>query len=252
MKALIVLVWLCVPLTGYLLLRQDWQRYDAATRVQRADCLGRSEYLRRYSVELWRQAELVVSIEDTETRVTWQRAMQITEAEMEREGQGLRPVAPTYYPSTDATLLELDKLLTDEQAQIEDAMRRRDAYIKAGGGLLDLARDIDRARSTAQFYQRIGAQGIYLLLMEDLAQLEAQHDKRLSERNRLAQAGIDALDQARKDKDEILRRLDGLKDALAADEQGTYTQALLTRWQKFNLREEIKHIVLSQATPATR
>jgi hypothetical protein len=149
-------------------------------------------------------------------------------------------------------VVALEKLLADEQSQIEDAARRRDAYLKAGSGLVDLAREIDRARGTAQFYQRIGAQGIYLLLMEDLAQLEDQYDRQLSERNRLAQAGLYGLDQARLDRDEIMTSLDSIQDALAADEQGTYTQALQARWQKFNLREELKHLVLSQAAPAPR
>lgn len=225
------------------MLQEDRERFETTSRLQRADCSGRMELLRRYSMEMQRQAELIPQLEDPQSRQQWQRQWQDTLRLMERERQQLRLQPPTHYPTTDAKLQELEALLEHQQENTADAALKRDMFNKSTGGIYDLAQQIAYTRGIAEYYRRIGAQSIYLVIMDDLAILEDQYQRRISEINRLAAAVEAALVQARADTKQMLAQLDTVAERMAADEQLTYEQQLSQRFHAFDCREELRKLL---------
>jgi hypothetical protein len=247
-RFLLVVIWLSVPLAALLMLRQDRQRYYTQSQLQRTDCLARTDLLRRYTFAMNDHAGTVESIVDPHTRTLWQRQWQDVLDAMQREQQKLRLAAPTHYPKTDAKLLELEHQLTQQQAAIEDAALKRDMYVKSGAGMLDLAQAIANARGIAEYYRRIGAQSIYLVIMDDLAVLEEEYQKREDEMNQRSADVHDAQIQAQLDHVQLVSQLDSLAKLMAEDESLTYEQQLARRLRNFNLREELRKL-LTGPTP---
>lgn len=229
------------------MLRADYDRYQESLVAQRADCLTRANYLRTHTAALARSATRVTYIDDTDSRIEWERTWRDRVRQKDREAQQLRLDEPTHYPKTDLALLALEAQLSEVQAAIEDAARYRDMHNKAGSGLLELAQDIAHAEGVARYYKRIGAEGIYLLIMEDLAMLESRYKDRLRERKRLSDDMNYSLARADRLDRDIRRELDHLDDHLQADEQRTYRQELKDRFGQFNLREELKGLLRGAA-----
>jgi hypothetical protein len=244
---MLLVIWLSVPLAGLLLLRQDRHSYYETSQLQRKDCLARVELLRRYTFDIHSHASTIDGILDTQTRRQWRRQWQDLLDRLQRERQLHRQTAPTHYPRTDAKLQELEQLLTKQQAGIENAALKRDMYIKSTGGIYDLAQDISRARGIAEYYRRIGAQSIYLVIMDDLAVLEDEFQQREDEMNRLSSEVHDAQIQAQLDHLKLIEQLDALPKLMTEDESLTYEQELARRFRSFNLREELRQLVTGSA-----
>ena len=244
---LLLVIWLVLPLAGLTMLKQDRHRFYEASRLQRADCLARAQLLRRYGMELNSRAGTIDGIVDPDTRRRWQRQWQDLLEQLRREKQLLRQTAPTHYPRTDAKLLELEQLLTQQQEGIEDAALKRDMYLKSTGGIYDLAQDIAHVRGFAEYYRRLGNQSIYLVFMDDLAMLEDEYQKRVDEMNRLSSSVHSALIQAELDRLQLAEQLDDIPKVMAQDESLTYEQELAQRFRSFNLREELRKLITGSA-----
>ena len=242
-KLLIVAIWLAVPVAGYWLARQDYDNYLSASRIQRADCEARVEVLRRYSRLMSMRATQIPGIVDAGTRIAWQQQWNIVRRGMEDEQRGLRQDEPIHFPQTDAQLLALEQQLTGQEGAIESAARERDAYIKAGGGLEELALELDRAYGVAEYYRSIGAIGIYQLIRDDIRNWEQNYERRLKERNGRARATEDALDEAGQLRDDIQQGVSGINDYLDADQQRTYQTELQARLELFDLRATLEELI---------
>jgi hypothetical protein len=242
-KLLIVLIWLAVPVAGYFLARQDYDNYLSASRIQRADCEARVEVLRRYSRLMSMRASQIPGIVDADTRAAWQQQWNIVRRSMEDEQRGLRQDDPIHFPQTDAQLLALEQQLTSQEGAIERAARERDAYIKAGGGLEELAIELERAYGVAEYYRSIGAIGIYQLIRDDIRNWESDYERRLRERNQRARATDDALQEAGRLRDDIQRGVGGINDYLDADQQLTYQAELQVRLARFDLRAALEELI---------
>ncbi|GEM_PF-2592793 len=242
-KLLIALIWLAVPVTGYFLARQDYEGYLTSSRIQRVDCEARVEVLRRYSRLMSMRASQIPGIVDAGTRSAWQQQWNIVQRGMEDEQRGLRLSEPIHYPQTDAQLLTLEQQLTSQESAIERAARERDAYIKAGGGLEELAIELERARGVAEYYRSIGAFGIYQLIRDDIRSWEQDYERRLMERNARARATESALDEATQLRDTIQRGVSGIDTYLDADQQLTYQAELQARLARFDLRAALEELI---------
>ena len=90
----------------------------------------------------------------------------------------------------------------------------------------------------------MGADGVYLYLMEGLARLEADYDRRRRERNRRTNEIINHLERADRIQRDIFRELGDVVDMMLADEQITYQQQLRARLENFNLRSELQRLLI--------
>lgn len=242
-KAFIILVWLAVPASAYYFARVDYADYLSQSRIQRADCLGRADVLGRYTRLIGQRADSVAGIVDAESRAIWQSRWHQLERDLTEEQHLLRRDAPQHYPSTDAKLVELEQLLDSQLMAVESAVRERDAYNKAGGGLEDMLLEIKRAEGIADYYRSIGAQGIYELIRDDVRLLEKEYRERLrerAERNRDMEA---ALTDSKLYRDQILEGLEQIPGKLDADEQITYSRELQQRFNRFSLPYELSRLL---------
>jgi hypothetical protein len=246
-RFLLLVIWLSVPLAGLIMLRQDRHRFYETSRLQRADCLARADVLRRYTLDIHSRAVTIDSIIDPQTRQRWQRQWRDLLEQMRREKQLLRQTAPTHYPRTDAKLLELEQLLTQQQQGIEDAALMRDMYIKSTSGIYDLAQEIAQVRGFAEYYRRLGSQSIYLVFMDDLAMLEEEYQRREDEMNRLAGEVHNAQIQAQLNNLQLIEQLDDLSKLMTEDESLTYEEELAQRFRTFSLREELRKLLTGSA-----
>lgn len=242
-KVFILVIWLTVPVVGSYLMRADYEKYHAASRIQRADCEARATALRRYTSLLASSSVRIETIEDVESRVAWQQQWNELTREIESVASGLRTSVPQYYPQTDEQLMWMEQWLSEQQEAIEDAARERDAYNKADGGVMELAREADRARSVADYYHSIGARGIYELIMDDVNQLEKEYRKRLRERQQLSRDVEQMQAEAEQLRIDILSSFAKLDASFKADEQRSYRLELSQRFQEFNLLGELNALL---------
>jgi hypothetical protein len=239
-KLLITLMWLAVPAATAYLARADYQRYTAEGAVQRADCEARADVLGRYTGLYARQAATVQQASDSFILEQWERELRDLERQHDVERRLLRSATPTHYPHTDAQLGLLEEQLADQLEQTTLAGTRQDQYLRAEDGLLAMSQAVAEVEAAAYYYERIGAEGIYLMLMEDLAKLEdrfrqlQQHRRQLNTECESALRDADALSRG------IQRELKRLPDKLSQDEQTTYTEALYLRFERFNPWAELQ------------
>jgi hypothetical protein len=235
-RLVILLIWVSVPLSGWFMLRHDYELYKAACFAQREDSLKRSHLLSLYTRLMGAKANRVRYLNNVDDRREWEQDWRGLLRQRDNEGSALRPITPAYFPQTDQILLELEKDLSEQGDNIEQAVRSRGAIFQTEDGLQSLADDIRYQQGRAEFYRRRGAQGIYLLLEEGLAQLEDRYQRLIGERNRLVRETEEALAEADKLQRNIERELTHLNSALNQDEQRTYYEELVERYQQFDLR----------------
>lgn len=242
-KALIVVIWLAVPVSGYCLARADYANYLSESQLQRTDCLNRADILGRYTRLIGQQAGRITEVVDANSRAVWQRHWRSLERDLTQEQLKLAHGQSAHYPATDAKLGELEQLLDSQRASVEDALRERDAYNKAGGGLEEMLFEIKRSEGIADYYHSIGAQGIYELIRDDVRQLQSEYRQRLSERDQRNVKMREQLDKANLDQAQIIEGLTAVNSAMAADEQVTYTRELRQRFESFSLPRELSRLL---------
>jgi len=242
-KALIVLVWLAVPVTGYYLARADYANYLTQSRIQRADCLGRADVLGRYTRLIGQRADDVITIVDSDSRAYWQSRWRQLERDLAQEQRLQNHGELVHYPRTAAQLTALGQLLDNQRAAVEEAVRERDAYNKAGGGLNDMLLEIKRAEGIADYYRSIGAQGIYELIRDDTRLLENEYRERIAERDQRNSNMAQKLVKAEEYKAQIFEGLETVNEKLGEDEQITYSRELRQRFDSFSLPRELTRLL---------
>jgi len=136
-------------------------------------------------------------------------------------------------------LLEQEQQLEVLRQAAEDAMRNRDAYLKAGTGMLEMLQDIEDLKAKARYYEHLGARMIYLTYMEELAKLEERYDRLRQERLRRIRAVRDDLDEVDLLEREVERQLQRIPKLMKADENMNYQGYLHQRFATFNLRHAL-------------
>jgi len=235
----IVIIWLAIPIASYFLVQNDYAHYHEFSREQRQDCEKRARVLGRYCRLFSSRASQVPTIIDGDSRQVWQTRWTQIRRDYKDENRGLRRTAPEYFPTTDAKLYELEQLIEDQQQAIEEAVRERNAYNRAGGGLELLYQEIHRAAGIAEYYRSIGAYGISDLIDDDVREMEKQYRERTRERKRRQNAMEDALAEADELRKRIINGLEQLDALMTADANSTYPEELKARYQQFNLRREL-------------
>jgi len=232
-----------VPVVCYCLLQNGYRRYQQEAQQQRANCEARADWLHRYADQQLQLANGIYAIDDVDQRLSWERQWHDLIHHRDQERLSFGDEELLHYPTADRLLVELENSLNEQQHEIEEALRKRDNYNKLGNGLSDLAQEIERIRSQAYYYQRIGADGVYLYMMEGLARLEADYDRRRRERNRRTSEVTNHLDRADRIQRDIRRELGDFADLLLVDEQITYHEHLQARLEDFSLRTELERLV---------
>jgi YesN/AraC family two-component response regulator len=245
-KAIVILAWLSVPVGGSIMLRSSYHEYITESKAQREDCLARAAVLSNYVSQSGHLANQVPLIESVDERHEWERSWSAMLRQRSIESQGLRAAEPMHYPSTDDELLEAERLFKDQMDEVKDAVWKRDAYIKSASGMFELGQQIANTKLTANYYKRIGAEGIYLRIQEDLARLEDTYSKRHRERYRLDREMSDLLTAADRKRRDVLRILRHLETQIAADERMTYKNRLRKHAGDFQLRQELEQLVTGE------
>ncbi len=237
---LITLMWVTIPVVTAYFARADYQRYNLEGVQQLADCQARADVLGRYTGLYGRQANTIQQVENEFDLLQWDLNLRNLEREHQAARRVLRLVPPTHYPHTDTELGVLEDQLDEQLEQITLAGTRQDQYLRAEDGLLSMSQAVAEIESAANYYKRIGAEGIYLLLMEDLAKLEDRFRQLQQHRRQLNSETASALREADSINRDIQRELKHLQDELAQDEQTSYTESLLIRFQHFNPWAELQ------------
>ena len=237
---LITAMWLTIPAATAYLARADYERYSVEGALQRADCESRADVLGRYTGLYARQAASIQQVDDDLAFQQWERELRDTERQYGIDRRLLRPFTPTHYPHTDATLGALEGQLDEQLEQINLAGTRQDQYLRAEDGLIAMSQAVAEVEAAAYYYERIGAEGIYLMLMEDLAKLEDRSRQLQRHRSQLNTECSTALREADTLSRGIQRELKHLPDKLSQDEQTTYLEALYLRFERFNPWAELQ------------
>jgi len=238
-----ILAWLSVPVCGSIMLRDSYADYLAESRIQRKDCLDRAALLGNYIAQSGQLADQVLQLDSLEQRREWERNWAAMQRQLAIDSRDLRSQEPLHYPATDGDLVEAEDLLKEQMEKVKEAQWKRDAYIKSANGMFELAQQITNTKLTAAYYKRIGAEGIYLRIQEDLAQLEETYNQRSRDRNRLNREVSDMLTSADRMRRDIKRTLNHLSDKLAEDERLTFRSRLHKHLQEFQLRREFERLI---------
>jgi hypothetical protein len=248
-KFLIIAIWLMVPVAGAYLLRSDYEQYVRDGKVQRADSQTRADVLQRYAIQFtWYGQQSMVFLNNDDYR-RWQRDWRDLVRQQENERNGLRRDTPEHYPNTDQLLNQLEATLADEKAQVELAATRSQQYVKSEDGLLSIQQSAAEMEAAAQYYKFIGAEGVYLLLMEDLGKLEDRFRQLQLQRKQLHDEAMQAQHQADDDCHTIQRDLPRLPEKLSQDLQTTYVEALMQRFWRFDPWAELRESAASVMHP---
>ncbi|MCH7472177.1 hypothetical protein IIA79_04415 [bacterium] len=242
-KLLIALLWLSIPLSGLFMLRSDHSRYLQDSRAQAGSCWQLAEHLNEYTTLMGVMAGEVAGIEDIEARREWQGRWRGLMRERNNSAAAIGNPDLHYFPSTSNVLAQAQIWLKEQEAGIERAVRAKDEYIKLWRGLEELSSLIADLEGKAGYYKRMGAEGIYLLLEEELARHEERLLQRLRSGRRLSSEAESNLEQADRLMRDILRELSHLRDKITADEEKTYRQELELRFAQFDIRSEMKQLL---------
>lgn len=247
MKFFLISLWLLLPLSGMLMLAADYKRFNDSAAVELRACADLSRHLTNYAADLDLLAESLRFMDDLGRRDEWRRRWRRLTATEEREAAGITsgPLANApyeHFPRTQSALLQARAKLLEMEAEGEAALRAREQLIKTRAGLDDLREQARDLAILSERYRSMWTYGIYLQLQERLGEAE--------ERLREGQRACDQIEAESSDHLDRLNSLHGeLKDTVAQAEQYrqedgrvSYREALLARFNRFDLRSELRRL----------
>ena len=248
--ALIMLIWLCVPIAAFYMIKDDKLGYEEELSQQVLFCEERSRHLENYT-DLYQVAAATVLSIDTETELQmWQIEWDSIVAMEQEDFLRLSNARMSHYPHTTAKLQDLQILLDEQRNATEEGARLREQYINSAHSLESIAERIDRARATAEYYRRLGAQAIYMLIMEDLAVLEARYKDHRTSRMDLMSDSQEQLLLSDSLSMEIRREISHLDRVISQDTETSYAEMLVERFHDFDLRTELDTLITGRPAVA--
>jgi hypothetical protein len=238
-KIAILLLWLCIPLGGYMLYRADYARYQHDCATQRRECAMRADMIQRYAVYFERQARQVPALEDKYSMQHWTWEWDTLQTALEMERKALRSTPLSYFPRAGAALESAEQALSEQQKATEQAAKQRGYAIDIKRSLADLEQSIYEVRATADYYRRAGSDTIYMYLQEQLAQYEDAYYSRVREHDMFLDNSATRLTDASRASREAQRSSAELPEQLKLDETRTYQQELRQRFANFNLGQQL-------------
>jgi hypothetical protein len=215
------------------------------------NCEAQRKHLEEFSSLYQVASGSVFAIDTGAELMVWRRGWDSAVELEELEKLQLAGQRTTYYPHTTAKLQEVSEMLKQQRSATEEAARLREQYIESADSLSAIAERIDRARATAEYYRRLGAQAIYLLIMEDLAILEARYKDHRHSRQQTMSDSQQQLQLADSLNREIVRELNRLDNVISQDSKTSYSQMLIQRFQSFDLRQELDLLISGNAAAAS-
>jgi len=238
-KAIIILAWLAVPVAGSLFMRASYANYIESCDDQRQNCELRAWHVDQYSRELNQMAAPVLEITSREEHARWlDRFKEVSDRQAAAEAK-LDAGPPAYYQATDRLLLSQEVRLQDQFDALQDAALARLDYLRSMdrlGRLYEIESDL---KANAYYYKRVGMQGIYLQIQENLAVVEDEIRARRDQRANLQREYGELLDEAADHYRNIQRGLDQVGDKISEDESQTFRGRLVNHVLEFSLRKEI-------------
>jgi hypothetical protein len=242
-KLFIVLVWLTVPAALGLLLQADREHYAADSAAQRSACLERIDLLKRHTTLLSGQAARLAEVEDQSRLQTWRITWSSLKGQYARDLPPLRLQELSHYPATALALDDQAAALQELQDTVDTAGRNREYYLRGAEAMNQVAEEIDYLNYQAQRYRMYGAEGVYFLLQDRLAQAEARFQHQQHEQQRLQDAVHNGLSQARHQAAQIQSALDLADGEIAQDEKVTYVDAMRQRFAAFDLKSALSELL---------
>lgn len=248
MKFLLVSIWLLLPLGGLLLLAADYRRFERSAALESAACDELARHLRSYAAEAARSAESLRAMDNLARRDEWRRAWKRLCAEEEREALGitsgpLASAAYTHYPRTQSALAGARAALLEMQAEAEAALRAREQLIKARAGLAELEAQARELALLSEHYRSAWTFGIYLNLQERLGEAEERLRQGKLACDQLAEESLGHLDRSAALKRELEAQVALAEQYKQEDGRVSYREALLARFNRFDLRGEIRRLI---------
>jgi hypothetical protein len=249
-KIAILLVWAALPLSAWLMLRADYQRYQAEGQLQ----LERSEAWEAHLWDYVRQAAILgreVDGFDTQyQRNSWEGRWRQLERQRIADEQTLGLLQFDHYPATETVLRESAALCQQQRRGYQDASRAQDSYIAASESLDLILEDIRQLEGVARYWQYQGRFGVYLQLQDELARRESIYHERRSARNNLYAQVRDNLKLALESGKQAELALSGIDDQRQADASRTYKQHLAARYRAFDLRRALRELLTGSTATA--
>lgn len=251
-KVLIALIWCMVPVCAMLFLAEDYRRFSTETLRQEQYCVDLRHHLDEYATRYGQQLAGIRKIDSPAQRDLWRSSWRRIRSEQQRELNALGAASVSRYPQAGSLLADASLGLSDLEQQIEAALQKRDMFLKSGNGLVDLQQQIFYLDSVSQRYRTVWTYGIYLDLQERLAQLEEEFHLRRNTQAVLEEESVEALEAARLQVQELHASLNALPALMTQDQRVSYRDDLRHRILAFDLRGQLRALVLGEAQASGR
>jgi hypothetical protein len=246
-KVLIVLIWCMVPVCAMLFLAEDYRRFSTETLRQEQYCVKFRRHLDEYATRYGQELGGIRKIDSPAQRDLWRSSWRRIKSEQQRELNALGASPVSRYPQAGSLLAEGSLALSALEQQVEAALQKREMFLKSGNGLVDLQQQIYYLDDVSQHYRTIWTYGIYLDLQERLAQLEDEFHQRRNTQTILEEESVAALEDARRQVQELHASLNALPALMTQDQRVSYRDDLRNRILAFDLRGQLRKLVLGEA-----
>ncbi|MCB1216169.1 hypothetical protein KDL44_02175 [bacterium] len=241
-KLSILLIWLSVPLAAYHFATRSYSEYQRIEQDQLRVLDDWESYLRSHTGALTAQSRETTRVLVPGERDEWKQDWRALVAAREAERARLPKLRASHYPLSIQRLQDLDSRLEDLQEDIERAEQYWFDSIRIRGSIEQLVSQIDSARSTADYYERIRAHGIHRMLLDDISLMEDALRQRWNDLRRAEQQASGRLSDAQRDSRGMFDDMDELRELRRRDTEESYQADLQQRLEEFNLAEELRKL----------
>lgn len=250
-KFFILLIWAVVPVALGVLVREDMAHFALESEQQARACRARSRDLALFAHNLIGQAREVES-ERTEFDLNqWQRNWRDAVRAKERALAAYAQQPFDHCPATNKLLMYQEQRLGELVNAIAGAARDQQYYIRGEDAMAQIEQDLEVLTWQNNYYRSMpGARGVYFYLQEELARVETRFNAQTREQDRLQRSIASQLKDAERKASELLHDLEQTDQLLAKDGGASYSDDVRSRWQRFDLREQVVMLLQRLSGPA--
>jgi hypothetical protein len=246
-----VLVWLTLPLVGGLMLRADYRHYmsDAATQKQAVG--DWQSYYRIVSKDALHLSKDVTSPYTFMSLPSWRRRLKSYENDNSVRRDLLYQGTLSHYPATAEQFEQIEELSDQQYQALVDAAAARENYERLGDSVRELEQQLVILEQYSRYYEVFGEWEMYQLVQSELAKAEAASRQRRQKRNDTVNELQALAHKVETTAGEIAQRLDRLDVKIDEDESLTYAQNLKTRLLAFDLKGELRTLIVGESRAGT-